>query len=189
MNKSLQKTIDKFLKERRKSDEGWAVVEDEDIEQLYSIISKLIQLKCEPDLDGDYPIECDLINRRKQHYVLDPSMLRMKYKLDLDNIHTLSLLSSHLTERITKAIQIMEYDKAEITITKIKDFIKITGLSKGQYIFLNPINYAWIRQRGRDDLDLIEDKDLLQQGIMAKLDGIFIVSSKEIPKNTIRLSK
>jgi len=75
MKNSIQMLIDNFLKEKRGSDGGWAKVTDEDISKLKNIVWKLIKEKCEPDPDGDYPIQYKIINRRKyerDHYLLIP---------------------------------------------------------------------------------------------------------------------
>ncbi|MHC4188403.1 MAG: hypothetical protein ACYSUB_01800 [Planctomycetota bacterium] len=62
---ALDSLINRFLDDRRKSDgSGWACITSEDMDTLREIIHELIELKCEPDADGDYPIEFKLINRR-----------------------------------------------------------------------------------------------------------------------------
>lgn len=61
----LQKLIDKFLLEPRKSKRGgWADITKYDVTLLREIIYELITLKCEKDADGDVPIEFIVINRR-----------------------------------------------------------------------------------------------------------------------------
>lgn len=61
----LDKLISDFLLERRESVGGYAKIKDEDVNALYDIVHLLIELKCEPDADGDFPIEVSLINRLK----------------------------------------------------------------------------------------------------------------------------
>lgn len=62
----LLKNIEVFLREKRPSvNAGYSVPTREDIEQLYSIIHQLIELKFEDDPDGDYPIEIKLVDRTK----------------------------------------------------------------------------------------------------------------------------
>ena len=64
--KKITNKIEKFLKERRVSKGGgWAAITENDINSLNNIIHDLIEAKCEPDADGDYPLQVILVNRRK----------------------------------------------------------------------------------------------------------------------------
>lgn len=67
----LTKKIEKWLSTRRKTDGqgGWAEIESKDIWDLHAIINRLIELKCEPDADGDFPINFCLTNRRHSHHI------------------------------------------------------------------------------------------------------------------------
>lgn len=60
----LDNLIDRFLEDHRESRGGWAKVTPTDVGLLAEIVQWLIELKCDPDPDGDYPIEFRIINRR-----------------------------------------------------------------------------------------------------------------------------
>ena len=63
MKNKLLNQIEKFLSERKKSAGGWAPVSNDEIKQLYNIINLLIEEKYEEDVDGDLPVEVEVINR------------------------------------------------------------------------------------------------------------------------------
>ena len=65
MDISLERKIEVWLTNHRKSHGGFAQILDQDVTDLYIIIHKLIELKCNADPYGDYPIDVKLINRRK----------------------------------------------------------------------------------------------------------------------------
>jgi len=69
MDTLLAGYIHSFLKEHRECDSnsGWAQVTDEDLDKLGDIIDRLIELKCDTDSDGDFPIQWTLVDRRKYH--------------------------------------------------------------------------------------------------------------------------
>lgn len=56
IEKSLQDRIEAFLSTRRESDGGWAKITPDDVHLLSEIVHRLIEAKCEPDADGDYPL-------------------------------------------------------------------------------------------------------------------------------------
>lgn len=61
----LDNLIDQFLEDYRESHRGsWAKITPEDVTLLGEIVRELIELKCDKDANGDYPIEARLINRR-----------------------------------------------------------------------------------------------------------------------------
>jgi hypothetical protein len=64
----IAKVVD-FVNERRKSDGGYAPVEEDDFGMLSELIHELIALKWESDPDGDFPINVKIINR-KTHWPL-----------------------------------------------------------------------------------------------------------------------
>lgn len=67
----LDQLIDHFLEDHRESDGGYAKVTTDDIHLLYKIIRELIDIKCDRDPDGDFPIEFEIVNRRtheSMHY-------------------------------------------------------------------------------------------------------------------------
>lgn len=73
--KQLDKKIDEFLAERRKSDGGYPEVTDKDLEQLYDIVQGLADLKAERDCDNDQGIEFLIYSRREHerlHYAAVP---------------------------------------------------------------------------------------------------------------------
>lgn len=55
--------ITEWLDGYRESDCGWAAITPEDVNKLYSIVRRLIELKCRADPDGDRPIDIHLIDR------------------------------------------------------------------------------------------------------------------------------
>ena len=55
--------LDRFLKERRLSEGGWASVLDEDKGLLTELLSEWIRLKFQRDPDGDLPVQFKLIDR------------------------------------------------------------------------------------------------------------------------------
>lgn len=59
--------IAEFLAEERPCDAygGWGKVCPDDMEQLYGIIEELIAQKWKRDMDGDLPIEVELVNRKE----------------------------------------------------------------------------------------------------------------------------
>lgn len=69
--KLLNILIDEFLAVRRESDGGYAPVTEKDLEQLDTIIYKLIGMKWAMDPDGDLPIDFKIIDRTRfepMHY-------------------------------------------------------------------------------------------------------------------------
>lgn len=71
--KRLAKKIEAFLSERRRSEHGeWADISNDDITDLWKIVNMLIAHKCQPDMEGGYPIQVQLVNRQTHeamHYV------------------------------------------------------------------------------------------------------------------------
>jgi len=61
--KFVSKMITKWLDGWRESDGGWAAITPQDVNDLYSIINHLVELKCQADPDGDHPIDINLIDR------------------------------------------------------------------------------------------------------------------------------
>jgi len=72
----LTKMLDAYLKEQRRAEGGdYAQPVGKDIDLLCSIVNSLIELKFEPDSDGDYPINFTIVNRTKYgplHFVPVP---------------------------------------------------------------------------------------------------------------------
>jgi len=66
MHPDLETLLADFLAEHREGDGGggWAEITPDDVDKLRGILNLLIELKCDKDADGDYPIEARLINRR-----------------------------------------------------------------------------------------------------------------------------
>ena len=61
MNAKLEKLINGFLYEKRKSNgENYAEVTLGDVQYLYEIINMLVEAKFEPDADGDYPLDYEI---------------------------------------------------------------------------------------------------------------------------------
>jgi hypothetical protein len=64
-NARIHFLIDKFLEKKTPCSRGggWAPVTQEELEQFYEIIGKLVETKYQADADGDHPIEYILIDR------------------------------------------------------------------------------------------------------------------------------
>ena len=65
MKQELHDMLEKFLSTQSKSDGGWAAVSYEDMENLYDIFHKIIEMKYEVDADGDVPVQVKLVDRTK----------------------------------------------------------------------------------------------------------------------------
>jgi hypothetical protein len=66
----LFEDISKFITDRRKSeDDCYPEVSKQDITDLYGIIDRLIQFKCDPDCDGSYGIGVELINKNVERKI------------------------------------------------------------------------------------------------------------------------
>ena len=97
----LNKMISQFLSETRKSVAGgWADISDEDMIRLDEIIYKLIELKCQKDADGDYPINYSLVNRRIQRFAIRPSLLKIDYNPTMRQIASLAVCAESLCKII-----------------------------------------------------------------------------------------
>lgn len=82
MKTELMVQINAFLLDQRKSEGGYALVTNQDIQDLHSIVSRLIVEKCERDPDGDLPIDFTIINRREKHFAIDPWINALPYRAD-----------------------------------------------------------------------------------------------------------
>jgi len=71
MNKvELLEQISRFLVDSRKSDGGYAEVTTEDMQQLQDIFYKICELKFQKDADGDLPINFQVVDRNKKHFLI-----------------------------------------------------------------------------------------------------------------------
>ena len=113
MNKTLQNRIESFLSEKRKSSGGWAEITDGDVAALSVIIDQLIKLKCEPDPDGDYPINFALVNRRVGRWPFKP--ITISYDLDSQDIQYFLSIITDLTK------EVVAYFRDKEVITYLKD--------------------------------------------------------------------
>jgi hypothetical protein len=115
MNEALEKTINEFLADRRKSESGgWAQIEPKDVDGLYKIIGLLIEEKCEPDSDGDYPFDYSITNRRI--YEPAPYLCPVPYmhqaQTDEERIDIISTLFSNMRSiggRLNAAFDVYDY--------------------------------------------------------------------------------
>lgn len=82
MNKRLASKIDKFIKDRRRSEGGWPPVADGDIQQLYEVIRAIINAKFDLDPDGSSVIEFRIVDRSKGWM---PYFQAMPYSHKIDN--------------------------------------------------------------------------------------------------------
>lgn len=97
MKKSLNKMLSEFLKHRSKSNgDGWAEVAEGDVEELYSIIIRILEMKYQRDSDNSLPVEVDLVDRTKferSHYLNIP--YEHLAKSDEERMEILSLLNAN----------------------------------------------------------------------------------------------
>lgn len=63
---NLLRAVHVYVSERRRSEGGWAAIADDDVRGLSEIVHAIIDLKCEPDPDGDRPLEVVVVDRRKE---------------------------------------------------------------------------------------------------------------------------
>lgn len=115
----LNKLIEAFLKERSKSDGGFAPVGEKDTEQLSNIMHALLEAKYQKDPDGDLPINLYVIDRtvyEPMHYFPLPYSHKAK---DMDDLfHILNLASGNAqmaadrVDQIVKTIQITRRQQA-----------------------------------------------------------------------------
>ena len=99
MNKKLATKIDKFLKDKRKSERMLAQVTKADVDLLEDIIHDLITSKCEADSDGAFPIEVTLVNRlvhQRLHYVPVPYQHKDPQGCASAQLHNLKISSKDL---------------------------------------------------------------------------------------------
>jgi hypothetical protein len=55
--------LDKFLKDFRTSDSGYATYTEQDEENFWNFFRIMLEAKFETDADGDYPMEIRMVNR------------------------------------------------------------------------------------------------------------------------------
>ena len=103
----LHELIDTYLDERRDSNGGWAKITHKDMADLHAIIQSIIDLKCEPDPDGDRPIEYALVDRQTHRFEIDPWLLTMPYENNDANpiasggkLEKLAYLTTILTDKL-----------------------------------------------------------------------------------------
>ena len=109
---ALDKLIDKFLAERRKSDGGWAPVTERDLGQLYIIVEKIIGMKWGQDPDGDLPIEWKIIDRtrfERLHYFPVPYEHKMKSDSELaDRLSTVMTNADLATHELAMSLRVLQ---------------------------------------------------------------------------------
>lgn len=107
MNRKTQELIEQFLSEKRRSNRGgWAEVTDKDIKLLDDIICQLVKSKCEPDADGDYPIQVKLINRRtheRLHFLPVPYSHSRNGSMEEELANCEAALNASMTNMATAA--------------------------------------------------------------------------------------
>lgn len=86
----LIQSISAFLAERRESEYGgWAAITLEDMEQLDEIVHQLVEAKCEPDADGDRPVQIILVNRtihEPMHFIPVPYDIKAETDDELEEL-------------------------------------------------------------------------------------------------------
>lgn len=91
----LLQQLERFLKERRRSEGGYAQITHQDMNDLYAIIRTIIKEKCEADPDGDYPIDVQLTDRtrfRPLHFMPVPYI---RPSVDCDTEELDDILDKH----------------------------------------------------------------------------------------------
>ena len=113
MKKSLKTMLSEFLKPRSKSKNGgWAEVAEGDIEKLYKIVRKILEMKYERDCDNSLPIEFSFVDRTKcerSHYFFIP--YEHKAKSNDERMEILSRLSCNAkmaVEALERHIRMMD---------------------------------------------------------------------------------
>jgi len=97
--KNLTKMLEAFLKKKSESqNDGFAMVSEGEIEDLYKIILRILELKYEKDASGDIPVDFRLVDRTKferLHYI--PVPYEHKAKNDDERMDILSVLNLNLS--------------------------------------------------------------------------------------------
>jgi len=109
--KTLDRLIDRFLAEKRKSDGGYAPVTEQDWSQLNEIIDTLVMLKWSPDPDGDWPIDWKLIDRTQyepMHY--HPVPYDHKTVAKLERLSTVAMNATIATDELNTSIRLLQLD-------------------------------------------------------------------------------
>lgn len=57
--------VKEFLAKHRESNGGYAEITERDMVALHRLLVRLIEAKCDPDPDRDYPVEFTLVDRRR----------------------------------------------------------------------------------------------------------------------------
>lgn len=113
--KLLNILIDEFLAVRRESDGGYAPVTEMDLEQLDTIIYKLIGMKWAIDPDGDLPIDFKIIDRTRfepLHYEPVPYQHKMRDELEQrGRFDTLMMNASIAIRELDTTLRIMRHHK------------------------------------------------------------------------------
>jgi len=111
----IHQQLDAFLLDRRKSDGGYAKITQKDITDLGELLRKIIEEKCEPDPEGNRPIEFKLIDRTRfepMHFVPVAYEHKAENQGDLDEIlddHLLNL--SIAMNRVETELQVTRLRK------------------------------------------------------------------------------
>lgn len=108
---ALDGRINEFLTDRRMSDGGWAPVTERDLEQLYTIMMRIIEMKWGPDPDGDRPINWKIIDRTRfwpMHYVPVPYEHKAKDDLALEHLFAVATNANIANEELSTALRVLQ---------------------------------------------------------------------------------
>lgn len=111
MKKRLENKINKFLKEKRKSDSGYAPVEKNDISDLNDIINLLLESKFELDCDGDLPVNWEVLDRTK--YEPHTAIIPVPYS-HKDKEGHIKAITSNLSYYAERLDRIMRFGEIKI---------------------------------------------------------------------------
>lgn len=102
IEQTLQAKIETFLSTRRESDGGWAKITSDDVRLLDEIVYNLIEAKCEPDSDGDFPIRFYLVNNQIERFACSPKLLRVHQigEETLEDTYSIALAIESLSKEL-----------------------------------------------------------------------------------------
>lgn len=120
MTPELKNKIDDFLSEKRESHGDYAEITQQDVNQLNEIVHMLVEEKCDPDPDGDYPIDIHLVNRVRfepVQFFLIPYRHHLRDKNDEEGLeerfNKLLFNLSSVMSKVESELKIRQFDRSE----------------------------------------------------------------------------
>jgi hypothetical protein len=90
--RTINEKICEFVKDYKKSDGGYAPVDQNELAELYEIIDMIIKMKYQPDPDGDLPLRCTIQDRTR--FMKIPFTEYIEYESSLERASALLRLSN-----------------------------------------------------------------------------------------------